>query len=99
MAYSIVTKETYSNWKLVCLQKETDSLWWTQKDLLNCNFIPNKDYPSFNASISQWTWDFIQNYDLYVPKIEHLFLDMLFILGLFIFFYGLIKFVFKVLFK
>jgi len=39
------------------------------------------------------------NYDTFQPKFERMFLDLLFIISLFLFFFGVIKFVYKILFK
>jgi len=43
------------------------------------------------------TW--YNNYDTFQPKFERLFVDLIFIVSLFLFFFGMIKFVYKILFK
>ncbi len=101
MSYSIENLKTYDNWVMACLKKTTKTYGSTTTDYLNCQFVPNKNYPDLSKIKISMTGStaWYNNYSEFVPKSERLMLDMVFIIALFWFFFGMIKFVFKVLFK
>ena len=102
MSYSIKVLKKFPSWNFACLKKTTSWTWgWSSTTYSSCVFVPNKNYPDLskiNISMTGSTaW--YNNYSEFVPKSERLMLDMVFIIALFWFFFGMIKFVFKVLFK
>ena len=102
MSYSIKVLKTFPAWKVACLKHKTSSWFgWNTTTYSDCVFVPNKNYPDLSKIKLQLTWTqaWYNNYNEFVPKWEHFLLDTLFIFALFWFFYWMIKFVFKVLFK
>jgi len=97
--WKIVEKKSYSNWKTMCLEKKTSSMWSTTKTYSSCHFVPNKDYPDLSKiNVSMWTWAWYNDYETFVPKFERLFLDLIFMIWIVWMFYWMFRLVKKLLF-
>ena len=68
---------------------------------VSCYTLSNSSWDISLSCVNTYTGStaWYNDYSSFVPKSERLMLDMVFIIALFWFFFGMIKFVFKVLFK
>jgi len=85
MAIGVDVFKTYDNGQFVCWYEETITFGWSTKTYIDCDFVPNSNYPDLsNIQVNSWT-GWYQDFDSFTEKWEKFLLDVFLMILLVIF--------------